>query len=76
MDQYKVPVETEDEALSRALERLVAACEEIYCSPETEGEGGFPDDSAVSAGVDGDDMRLTFGMIRLARRSLQTTRPV
>lgn len=76
MNDQPIPKETEDMILSTALERLVAACEEIFCSSETEGENGFPDDSTVSAGVDGDDMRLTFGMIRRARRSLQLVRPV
>lgn len=55
-----------------ALERLVAANEDICCNDATEkGEGRFPDEDAVMAGIDGDDMRLTFGMIRDARKALE-----
>lgn len=64
------------------LETLVAACESVFCSDVTEKRTGKPgdeiepcaDDEAVMAGVDGDDMRLTFGMIRRARAAINTLR--
>lgn len=56
------------------LEALVAACEAVFCSPATETKvgdmGPCADADAVMGGTDGDDPRLTFGMIRRARRAL------
>lgn len=60
------------------LETLVSACEAVFCSDVTESTTGKPgdemspceDNDAVMAGNDGDDERLTFGMIRRARKAL------
>jgi hypothetical protein len=64
-----------DGELVEALRTLVSACEEVFCSKETEegGKGFAPceDQDTVSSGADGeDDDRLTFGMIRNARAAL------
>ena len=64
------------------IERLVAACEEVFCSDVTEKHTGTDryemepcsDDEGVMAGVEGDDTRLTFGMIRRAREAVNTLR--
>jgi hypothetical protein len=64
------------------LEELVAALESVFCSDITEKTTGkhgdemepCADDEAVMVGVDGDDMRLTFGMIRRARAAITALR--
>lgn len=55
------------------IERLVAACEDIFCYEPSD---SLPpaDDEAVMAGKDGDDNRLTFGMIRRAREAVNALR--
>lgn len=62
------------EGIREALEQLVSACEQVFCSDATEKPTAelepCSDDDAVMAGEDGDDRRLTFGMIRRARAAL------